>query len=88
MVSGMDGNLGGCDHVYGASRGVWPSSTRRVNEMDSYCLHCDTRCFVNRVFPDGRWVQMHTCFGGMDADLAAFGHNYLTATNPYRRQAA
>jgi hypothetical protein len=31
---------------------------------------------------------MHTCFGGMDADLAAFGHNYLTATNPYRRQAA
>jgi len=56
--------------------------------MGSYCPYCDTLCFVDRVLPDGRRVRMHTCCGGMDADLAAFNHNYLTATNPYRRRVA
>jgi hypothetical protein len=37
--------------------------------------------------PDGRRVRMHTCYFGMDADLTAFGHDYLTATNPYRQRA-
>jgi hypothetical protein len=64
------------------------SSMRRVSDMGSYCSYCDTPCFVDRVLPDGRWVRMHTCCVGMDADLAAFDHNYLTATNPYRRRVA
>ncbi len=61
---------------------------RPVSDMCSYYPYCDTLCFVDRVLPDGRWVRMHTCSVGMDADLAAFGHTYLTATNPYRRRAA
>jgi hypothetical protein len=64
------------------------SSMRRVSDMGSYCPYCDTLCFVDRVLPDGRWVRMHTCCVGMDADLAAFDHNYLTATNPSRRRVA
>jgi hypothetical protein len=60
----------------------------RVTNMDSYCPYCDTQCFVDRVLPDGHWVQMHTCYLGMNADLTAFGHTYLTATNPYLWRAA
>jgi hypothetical protein len=56
--------------------------------VDSYCCYCDTRCFVDRVLPDGQWVHMHTCCFGMDADLVMFGQNYLTATNPYLRRVA
>jgi hypothetical protein len=56
--------------------------------MDSYCPYCDTLCFVDRVLPDGRWVHMHTCYFGMDADLAKFGHNYLTAIHPLQRRVA
>jgi hypothetical protein len=49
--------------------------------VGSYCPYCDTRCFVDGVLPDGQRVRMHTCYFGMDADLAKFGQNYLTATN-------
>jgi hypothetical protein len=61
---------------------------RRVSDMDSYCPYCDTLCFVDRVLPDGPWVHMHTCYFGMDADLAKFGHNYLTAIHPLQRRVA
>jgi hypothetical protein len=60
---------------------------RRASDMGPYCPYCDTQCFVDRVLPDGWWVRMHTCYFGMEADLAEFGHNYLTATNPYRGRA-
>jgi hypothetical protein len=56
--------------------------------MGSYCPYCDTLCFVDRVLPDGRRVRMHTCYFGMDADLAKLGQNYLTATNPHPRRAS
>jgi len=56
--------------------------------MSWYCSYCDTLCFVDRILPDGRWVQMHTCHPGIQADLAKFGQNYVTATNPYLRRAA
>jgi hypothetical protein len=56
--------------------------------MDWYCPYCGTPCFVGRIVPDGRWVHMHTCYSGMEADLAKFGQNYLTATHPYGRQVA
>ena len=60
----------------------------RASDMGCYCPYCDTVCFVDRVLPDGRRVGMHTCYFGMDADLAEFGQNYLTATNSYLRRAA
>jgi hypothetical protein len=56
--------------------------------MDSYCPYCHTLCFVDRLLPDGRRVHMHTCYFGMDDDLARFGLNYLTASNPYQRPVA
>jgi len=56
--------------------------------MSWYCSYCDTLCFVDRILPDGRRVQMRTCYPGIQADLAKFGQNYLTATNPYLRRAA
>ena len=59
---------------------------RRASDMGSYCPYCDTLCFVDRVLPDGQRVRMHTCYFGMDADLAKFGQNYLTAANPYLRR--
>ena len=54
----------------------------------SYCPYCHTRCFVDRVLPDGRRVHMRTCYFGMDDDLTKFGLNYLTAINPYHRPVA
>lgn len=56
--------------------------------MGCYCPYCDTQCFVDRILPDGRWVRLHTCYVGMDADLTEFGDNYLTASNPHRPRAA
>lgn len=61
---------------------------RRVSDMGCYCPYCDTQCFVDRILPDGRWVRLHTCYVGMDADLSEFGDNYLTASNPHRPRAA
>jgi hypothetical protein len=61
---------------------------RQASDIGPTCPYCDTLCFVDRVLPDGRRVRMHTCYFGMDANLAEFGENYLTATNSYLRRAA
>jgi hypothetical protein len=87
-VSGMDSNLEGLNTSMRHNRASDHGLMRRASDMDSYCPYCDTACFVDRVLPDGRRVRMHTCYFGMDADLAEFGQNYLTATNPYLRRTA
>ncbi|MDQ4104701.1 MAG: hypothetical protein M3186_13700 [Actinomycetota bacterium] len=76
---GMDADLVAFGQNYLTATNPHP---RRASDLAPCCTYCNTLCFVDRVLPDGRRVRMHTCYFGMDADLVAFGQNYLTATNP------
>jgi hypothetical protein len=52
----------------------------------AYCNYCGTRCFVDRVIPDGPmkgWSgHLATCQGGMAHDLKVTGHTHLDSINP------